>query len=674
MPPSPTPTIRPTTADELRWLVRSSRTPAPRSMLQFAEAEIVLPDGPYKDLLFSRHRQPWSALLLEEMSSGRWARFAVVGCVQSGKTLLSFVIPSLYHTQELREKIVAGVPSMDMSIDKWRNDLLPAIQASRYRAELPTDGAGSRGGRFEEMTFRHGAKLKFMSGGGGDEKRSGYSARVAVVTEVDKMDERGGTSRETDHVAQIAARTLSYDDDALVYLECTVSIEEGRIWREYTAGTASRLFGRCPACGQWVSPEREQLTGWQEAKTAEEARRESEWTCPGCSVLWEDAARRRILADPRLVHRGQTLDEDGRVQGDPPDTRTLGFRWNAFWNGFWSTGSIGVKEWTAARAPDEDAAEREMLQFFWSMPWRPPLWEASPLTQEGLASRIAAWPRGLVPAWADRLTVGVDVGKWLLHWVAVASRLDGTCHVAGYDRVEVPADSLGVEAAVYNALRRLADVLEKGFAWQEHGGTRAPDQVIVDARYAGRAVYQFCRERAAATDPAGDGFFLETEPAFLPRYLPSLGYGASQEARGTYHRPARAGKTVRLLGEEYHVQRDRAEKVLVLQVNADHWKSFVWRRLETPVEQVGAMTVFQALPREHMALFKHLTAESETREFVAGRGPVTRWKRLRAANHFFDATSLGGLGGHVRGVRLLDPPPEPEGAGERWFRKKRARP
>ena len=65
------------------------------------------------------------------------------------------------------------------------------------------------------------------------------------------------------------------------------------------------------------------------------------------------------------------------------------------------------------------------------------------------------------------------------------------------------------------------------------------------------------------------------------------------------------------------------------------------------------MTLFQASPQEHLALAKHLTAEMKTEEFVAGKGVVVKWERLRRQNHWFDALYNACAAGHYCGVRLV---------------------
>jgi hypothetical protein len=60
---------------------------------------------------------------------------------------------------------------------------------------------------------------------------------------------------------------------------------------------------------------------------------------------------------------------------------------------------------------------------------------------------------------------------------------------------------------------------------------------------------------------------------------------------------------------------------------------------------------------------EHLPAEVKTEEFVAGKGVVTKWERIRKQNHWFDALYNTRVAGHAAGVRLVDevqkpaPPP-----------------
>jgi hypothetical protein len=160
--------------------------------------------------------------------------------------------------------------------------------------------------------------------------------------------------------------------------------------------------------------------------------------------------------------------------------------------------------------------------------------------------------------------------------------------------------------------------------------------VWVDARYQTSVVYTFCRE-------AGD------------RFRPAVGRGAVQhhQHRQAYARPSTTGTVVRHLGDGYHASWLAAEQLHLVEVDADQWKTWVHQRLATPVGNAGAMTLFRSTPQEHLSLAKHLTAEQKTEKFVAGKGVVVKWARLRRQNHWLDAVYNACAAGHLAGVRLV---------------------
>ena len=79
--------------------------------------------------------------------------------------------------------------------------------------------------------------------------------------------------------------------------------------------------------------------------------------------------------------------------------------------------------------------------------------------------------------------------------------------------------------------------------------------------------------------------------------------------------------------------------------------------------QPGALSLYQAVPNEHLSFVKRLTAKVKTEEFLAGKGLVTKWERLRRNNHWLDALYNACAAGHLAGVRLIDSPatvPQPK--------------
>jgi hypothetical protein len=414
-----------------------------------------------------------------------------------------------------------------------------------------------------------------------------------------------------------------------------------------------------------VTPEREHLTGWQGAESQAQARTAGAFSCPSCGEVWSEQQRIEANLVAKLLHESQSIGEDGTVTGPAPQTDTLGFRWSAVNNLFLTGGDVAADEWRAAHASDEELAEREMRQFVWCLPVAPSKLQQTGLEAHELTNRMTELPRGTVPDGATCVTVGLDLGKYLAHWIAVAWSPGACGHVLDYGRLEVASEDLGVEQALLVMLRQFKEELLSGWPMSDPNAQRVlPEQVWVDAGYMAPTIYSFCRE-------AGE------------RFRPSVGRGAAQQTRQWYNRPTQTGSVVKFIGEGYHACWLPAEQLHLLELDADHWKTWVHQRLATPVGGQGAMTLFRAQPQEHLALAKHLTAESKTEEFVAGKGVVVKWERLRRQNHWFDALYNACAAGHGCGVRLVQevvPTPSSPRRGpeqnvsEEWLDKLRMKP
>lgn len=618
----------------LKRIAQSIRTPRLRTLREFAEQEIVIPTGPYAGLRFNCARQPFTRLWFDAVDSGRWRRTATTGPSQTGKTFLAFVIPSLYHLFEVGETIIIGLPSLDIAGDKWTEDLLPAIQASGYRHLLPTSGPGSRGGKsnMSSVRFNHGVTLRFMTGGGDDKSRSAFTSRVLLTTETDGLDLVSEGSREADKVAQLEARTQAFGDRARIYHECTVSLEEGRIWQEITNGTDSRIAIRCAHCRQYVTPEREHLIGWREAVDELDAGEKGRLVCPGCGVSWTEEERIAANHDCLLVHRGQEITPDGAITATAPRTETLGFRWNAANNLLVKTSAIAKKEWKAARAADEDNADKELNQFWWAKPYKPSATSLTAVDPYVIIKRVTSEPRGRVPSDVSRLTLGVDVGKYLAHWTLFGWRQHATPHVIEYGRIEVPTAEMGEERAILAALRQFRDEIAVG--WPAEGGTRHPELRAVDAGNWQDVILQFCAES--------------------PGWQACKGFGESQRRGRRYlGEKTEAGWKVVWAPPDagYELLQHPTQTATLLLANSDRWKSWLHARLLTPMGQPGAFTLYG--PGDHLTFAKHLTAEKKIEEFVAGEGLSTRWEQVNRNNHFLDSSCLAGVMGHVLGERLI---------------------
>lgn len=611
----------------LRDVVRNLRTPRLRSRLAWAEQELVIPDGEHEGTRFRSDTLPYTKLLLGEIDKRHWRRVVVTGPSQGGKTLSAFVIPTLYHLFEIKEKVICGVPDMDMAGDKWRDDLLPAIEASRYRYLLPLRGKGTKGGTPDVITFRNGSSLKFVSGGGGDKERAGKTARVLVVTETDGMDVRGGGSAESDKLAQMEARTFSYADRAQIYLECTVSTEEGFTWKKYQEGTASRIISPCRHCGKWVSPEREHFLGWQDAETGVAAGRSAGFFCPECGGGWSDLDRREMNLQSKLVHRGQEVTDTGEIVGTPVETDTFGFRWSAFHNLFQPSAFLGEQEWEAAQSEDNESAELKLKQFIWCIPPKDENVEKVELTvgvvrgsARGYAGRCSGLSRGDIPDGTEFLTCFVDIGKRVLTWSVSAwtGKYDRSVIDYGFFETSLP-DVVGEEVAISEALDSLRAELESRYRL---------DAPLVDSGHWNTVIFEFVKRS--------------------PGWRATKGIGES-----TYRHPRQAtdGKWPSPNGDRWYLSHLASDGVWEVNFDADWFKHRVHagyqvRPLsETGERRSGAVTLFGTDPQEHSTFADQITAEEFLREFTKARGWKESWKKKRRDNHLLDC-DVGNLVAH----------------------------
>lgn len=604
-------------------------------MRRFAEDEVVIPTGRFEGQKFKCERQPWAGLWLDAIDSHRWRRHFMTGASQGGKSLAGFVIPTLYHLFELRETVICGVPSLDLVADKWEEDLLPAIAATRYRDLLPRKGRGAKGGIGTRITFGNGATLRFMTAGGSDKSRASFTSRVLVVTETDGFDTIGKESAEASKFEQLEARLRSFLDAKRVYAECTVSTKDGRTWSEIQQGTRSLIALRCPHCAKRVTPEREHLTGWQDAPTIVDAVQRSRLTCPACGVAWSEQDRKQANADAVLVHRGQSVNGD-RIDGQPEATDTLGFRWSAANNLLVPIAEIGGDEWKAAKETDEAEADRKMCQFVWAVPPKSLSVDLTQLDAQSIMRRtVASLKRACPPPDTIRIACGADIGKRLTHWTITAERADGTYHVLEYGRTENPSDELGDERGVLAGLRQLRDDL-RGRVY----GSHRVAVTVIDEGFLTPVVHAFVQE-------SGGGFVSSKGVA-------ATLYGKRGSERETGSRViATDGRSLNIVQTPLGVR--------YLELDADAWKTKLHNALTTPLGVPGCMTLFTSdVPTEHTSYAKHLTAERKTSEFVPDRGEVIRWKPAHQNNHWLDSTALSLAGLKIIELTGAVAPPTPE--------------
>lgn len=608
----------------------------PRTCERFAQEEVVITSGVRKGMLFQPDVVPFSREILRAFDNPRYHRFFVSGPTQDGKSLHGYVIPALWEIFELNHDVILGAPVVEMAQSAWEERLLPSIEATRYKELLPKTGGGSRGGRTLALQFAHGPRLRFMGAGGGDSQRSSYTAPVIIMTELDKMDDAGHGSEEADPVTQMETRSSSFRAFGLArtYGECSMSTRRGRIFREVCEiGTDSKLMLPCVHCGVFAFPERKAFTGWHDAKEVEEAREKAAYICQSCGKPWTEKDRQQSLQRYRVVSRGQKVDKDGVVTGDPPRTHTFGFRWNAMSSVFKTMADIGEQEWLAERA-DTEADKKGLMQFWWAEPWQGEKLDLVGLTRDIVLSKSTQQPRGSGPADTLKLTVFIDVGLHLCWWAAVAWRAEARGHVIDYGAIEVPQERQPDPMRILPALREFYQgKLVHGWAAGE--GQRSPDLILVDSGYEHDVIYQFARE--------------------TPRCFASKGFGSSKKDHGRWRVGRKAGPECQV-GNGWAIVLQSQARLWLVEIHTDYWKGEVHDGFAAPPGAAGSLSLFHADPGYHRSFARHITAEERKQEFIQGEGLTTWWEVLRTDNHYLDCMVGNRVAADILGITKVVTP------------------
>ena len=619
----------------------NAKTRVLRSMRQWAEEELVIPNGPFIGDQFSVKNQPVLGLLLDEFDSGRWVEKYTTGPSQSAKTFGCFAIPIAYHLAEMGEDVVCGVPDMNMASDKWEDDLLPPFQQSpSLKRLLPSRGSGSEGGKVtDSIELTNGAKLKFMSRGSKDQGKAGFTARVVCVTEAAGFSVSVETSVESGPLDQIEARQRAWDyPQRSTHVEGTLTIPEQLPWTARADSSKSRIVSPCPHCGAWILPGRKNLTGWHDAENEMQAEEMAYWSCPNCEEPISDDQRKESIQDCKILHGEQEIDKKGCISGDLPPTRRLFFHWQSWHNLFTSTGSIAREEWIAAQmaedSPEREKAEKKLNQFVHGMCYTQSNIDSIELDYRAVAARRSPGsPRGFVPTDTQFVNIGVDIGKYQSYWFAIAFRRGGRMRCFDFGSIDVLSDQMQIGLAVKRALSELHERFEAGWAIQGESKPRTPDMVWIDSNYQTDAVCSWVRSLGTHSPKA--------------RYMPIKGRGSGQMQQ-QYVSPGKASGRIIKIGEQWHLLKVPKHRTYEVLVNADYWKEQVHFSLALEKQNAGALDFFLASERELQVVARHLTNEKKVVEFQPGKGQVVKWLRT-GQQHWLDSAAYAMAAGRACG-------------------------
>lgn len=265
--------------------------------------------------------------------------------------------------------------------------------------------------------------------------------------------------------------------------------------------------------------------------------------------------------------------------------------------------------------------------------------QGSGISKEIVASRLSGLSRRICPANTRYLSVGVDVGKYQLHWTVCAWWEGAGGCVVDYGTEKVYGTSQGdgdiaTEKEVFEALVRLRDRLN-AYEYKDTTDTLRRLQCgYIDSGAYTNAIYAFVKQCGGIWHAIKG----------LPNY----------RQRTRNQRGLRVGK-------HQHEQDMPAVGISLTELDADYWKQFVHERFLTPcfdennMLRRGSLSLFSlAEGLNHLDYAEQLTNEELLTEFKEGEQPKEYWY-CSGPNHWFDSTAYAAACTERADIALLTP-------------------
>jgi len=255
------------------------------------------------------------------------------------------------------------------------------------------------------------------------------------------------------------------------------------------------------------------------------------------------------------------------------------------------------------------------------------------LTAGRVASRISGYARNILPPLTDKITVGLDIGKYYSHWVKVAWFGNAVGTIIDYGVMETPGmrastDPKAIELALLSSLLNWrTDILAEN----------PPDFCLIDSGDYTSAIYQFVRE-------------VNGNP-----FAACKGWDA-----GRFRMPTKDDMKQRRAFDECWAGRLVKEGIWLYNLNGEHWKHWLQMRFVTATfddqQQFndGSLSLFSSEDRkEHLSFSHHVVAEERQERFVEGKGLVRKWVQVSRNNHWLDALGYACVAAGCLGIKLI---------------------
>lgn len=409
---------------------------------------------------------------------------------------------------------------------------------------------------------------------------------------------------------------------------------ESAIWRLWQQGTRFHWTWPCPHCRDYFVPRFKDLA-WPDKATPAQALREAHLVCPRCGGIIEEGHKPQMNAAGVYVAPGQTIDADGEVRGEPPDSTTASFWTSGLASPFVSFGQRAEAFLTAVQSGDRAKIQTVVNAGFGQL-WTPGGGEVP----EWMEVRACSLPyrAGDLPDGVVLITVGVDVQKNRLVYVIRGWGARATSWLIEHGELWGPTADPDVWSDLDDLMQRrfggvpiTLTLIDSGF--RPNKPESGPEHIV----------YEFCRRHQRSAHPS-KGF--DTLKAPVVKSLIEV---------------TAAGK-----GAKYGLE--------LVRVNSDWCKQWVHERIRWPKDQPGAFYVPSDTTDDYCM---QLVSEARVKK-PSGR-PL--WVRRSKDNHYLDCEAMAYAAGYLLNVQRIpegtkaliarDPAPQPSAAptkpADDWF-------
>jgi phage terminase large subunit GpA-like protein len=519
-------------------------------------------------------------------------------------------------------------PSKEFLTDQFEPRLRSLFEQSK---SLQSKIIGGIDGKRQKKTLKRvaGTTLRLAHAGSSTALKSD-PASMALIDEYDEMlanvkgqgDPLGLVEARGDTYADFVAGIVSTPSVGMIETEIDpvsglefwkaaqpddIDDVKSPIWRLWQSGTRHHWCWRCPHCQRYFVPRFNLIDGFKN-RTPLQAKREAFIRCfyADCGGVIEEKHKAAMNAAGRMVAPGQSIDSDGNVTGEAPDTSTLSFWVSGLASPFVTIGQRVETYLTALRSNESDKLQTAVNSQFGELyidgdgdvpPW------------EHIFERRQGYRPGTIAPGVRYITAGFDVQKdrvigVVRGWGAFAtSWLIWNGEILGNTAEPEVWERLGdfLQTPIEDRTIKLC-YIDSGFRPGKREGENR--------------VYEFCRKHRRFVFPTKGSSHVMLRPLVRAQIEVTQQGGSAK----------------------YGLE--------LMRLDTDHWKSWVHERLRWPSDQAGAWHLHHEVDE---AYCRQLVSEVR----VLGINGKPQWIVRSRDNHYLDAEAMAAAAGFQLNVQHL---------------------